>query len=223
MFNTIFTNGNTVQAVMISLGVALIVGVIFACACYYKTKSTKSFLVATALLPFAVTLVIILVNGNIGAGVAMAGAFGLVRFRSAPGTAREISTIFIAMASGLAFGMGYIAYGVIFMLVAGGALMVFAKIKIFERKPNFKEKIIRITMPECLDYTQVFDEVLAKFTSKNEIVKIKTINMGSMFKVDYKVTLIDEKQEKQMIDEIRTLNGNLEISVLRVDYAVSEL
>ena len=123
MFNSIFKqSGNTVvtpTAIFICLGVALLAGVIFATLCYFKAKSTKSFLVATAVLPMVVALVIILVNGNIGAGVAIAGAFSLVRFRSAPGTAKEICIIFISMASGLAFGMGFIAYACIFMLVCG--------------------------------------------------------------------------------------------------------
>lgn len=223
MFDSLFINGTTTTDVFLALGVALIMGVIFAFMCYFHSKSTKSFLIATSLLPAVVTLVIILVNGNIGAGIAIAGAFSLVRFRSAPGTAKEICIIFVSMAAGLAFGMGYLAYGAIFMIVAGATLMLFNKIKIWETKIDAKEKIVRITIPEELDYSEVFDEVFEKYAKKYEVIKVKSINMGSMFKVYYHIEMTDVKKEKKMIDDLRIRNGNLEISVQRVDYKKSEL
>lgn len=224
MFDSPFADGVTTPLeVLLCLIAALIAGIIFAFMCFYKTKSTKSFLIATSLLPMVVTLVIVLVNGNIGAGIAIAGAFSLVRFRSAPGTAKEICIIFISMAAGLAFGMGYIAYGVIFMLIAGIALIVLEKLNIWDKQVDCKEKIVRITISEDLDYTNIFDDLFKKYTTKYEVVKVKSINMGSMFKVYFQVTMKDLKQEKQMIDDIRCRNGNLEVNVQRIDYKKSEL
>lgn len=224
MFNSPLADGNiTPVDIFICLGVALLMGVIFSLMCYFKSRSTKSFLVTTSLLPMVVALVIILVNGNIGAGVAIAGAFSLVRFRSAPGTAKEICIIFISMAAGLAFGMGYLAYGAIFMIIAGIALIVFERINIFETKIDVTDKIVRVTIPEELDYTDIFEDIFNKYTTKWEVVQVKTVNLGSMFKVYYQVNLKDIKLEKKMIDEIRCRNGNLEVSVQRVDYKRSEL
>ena len=224
MFNSPFADGViTTGEIFLCLGSALITGIVFAFMCYFRSKSTKSFLVATALLPMVVALVIILVNGNVGTGIAIAGAFSLVRFRSAPGTAKEISTIFISMATGLAFGIGYIAYGVIFALVAGLILILSEVLNIWNSKPVIKEKIVRITLPEDLDYSEIFDDIFEKYTTKYEVMKVKTTNMGSMFKVYYHITMKDVKQEKSMMDEIRCRNGNLEVAVQRVDYKKSEL
>ena len=216
-FETVFADGATAGYVFLSVGVALLAGVVLAFLCYFKTKSTKSFFVTTALIPAAVALVIILVNGNIGAGIAVAGAFSLVRFRSAPGTAKEICIIFVAMAAGLAFGMGYLAYGAIFTVVAGGIILAFSATKIWEKKPRAAEKRLTVTIPEDLDYGTVFDDILNAYTVKHELVKAKSINMGSMFRVTYDITLKDPSSEKQFLDELRVRNGNLEISLGRAD------
>ena len=227
MFDSIFqkSTGNVITTgdIFLALGVALLAVIIFATMCFYKTRSTKSFLMATALLPAVVALVIVLVNGNIGAGVAIAGAFSLVRFRSAPGTAEEICIIFISMAAGLAFGMGYLAYGAVFMIAAGAVLMLCETFKIWERKPVLKEKNVRITIPENLDYTSVFNDVFDKYTEKYDLVKIKTSDMGSMFRIDYHIVMKDIAKEKEMVDELRIRNGNLEVIVQRTDYTGNEL
>lgn len=224
MFNSLFTNGIiTETAVLISLLLALVAGILFAFMCFFRTKSTKSFLVATAMLPMVVALVIILVNGNIGTGVAIAGAFSLVRFRSAPGTAKEISIIFISMAAGLAFGMGYVGYGFVFIVLAGIALILFETFGIWIKKPDSTDKTVRITMPEELDYTTVFKDIFDKYTKKYELVQMKTTNMGSLFRVDYHVILKDSSKEKDMVDEIRCRNANLEVAVHRTHYVESEL
>ena len=223
IFNSPFADGViTTKDIFLCLGVALVMGIVFSFMCYYRSKSTKSFLVATSLLPVVVALVIILVNGNIGTGIAIAGAFSLVRFRSAPGTAKEIAIIFISMAAGLAFGIGYLGYGVIFMIAAGLVLMLFEKINIWDTKLPATEKIVRITIPEELDYTVVFDEVFEQYTKRYEIIKVQSINMGSMFKVYYEVSLKDAKDEKKLIDDIRVRNGNLEVSIQRIDYKKSK-
>lgn len=227
MFNSIFqeSTGNVITTgdIFLALGVALLSGVVFATMCFYKTRSTKSFLMATSLLPMVVALVIILVNGNIGAGIAIAGAFSLVRFRSAAGTAKEICIIFISMAAGLTFGMGFLAYGAIFMVGAGAVLMLCETLKIWERKPVLKEKNVRITLPENLDYTSVFNDIFDKYAERYDMVKMKTTNMGSMFRVDYHIVMKDITKEKEMVDELRMRNGNLEVVVQRTDYTGSEL
>lgn len=224
IFESIFTNSElSYGGFFLSLGVALITGVIFSWMCFFKSSSSKSFFISTALLPASVAMVIMLVNGNIGTGVAVAGAFGLVRFRSAQGNAKEISIIFITMASGLAFGMGYLTYGVIFTLLAGGILILFSTKLFWNRRVNIAEKVMKITIPESLDYYRVFDDLLAKFTKKAELIKVKSTNMGSMFQLTYQITLKDTNREKEFIDELRCRNGNLEIMMERVNYEKQDL
>ena len=215
-FASVF-NGTTATAgnFFLCVAVAFAAGLAFA--------FSKSFFITTALLPMTVAVVIILVNGNIGAGVAVAGAFSLVRFRSAAGTAKEICIIFAAMTAGLAFGMGYLAYGAIFTLVSGGAIAAFSATKIWEKKSVPKDKRLRVTIPEDLDYTTVFDDVLNTYTVKHELVKVKSVNMGSMFRLDYLVTLKSLADEKKLLDELRTRNGNLEVMLERTDFATAEL
>ncbi|MGN0768843.1 MAG: DUF4956 domain-containing protein [Christensenellales bacterium] len=223
-FESVFPDGTvTAGTFFLCIAVAIATGLVFSFMCYFKTKSSKSFFITAALLPAAVAAVIILVNGNIGTGVAVAGAFSLVRFRSAPGTAKEICIIFVAMTAGLAFGMGYLAYGALFIIIAGAAIALLSATKVFERKPNIKEKKLCITIPEDLDYSSVFDDLLNKYTEKSDLVKVKSINMGSMFRVTYNIVLKDSSREKQFVDELRCRNGNLEISLERKDFESAEL
>lgn len=223
MFESLFKNGVNPEQVLICLLSALISGFIFALLCYVKSKSSKSFFITALMLPLVVALVIILVNGSIGTGIAIAGAFSLVRFRSAQGTAKEICVIFISMASGLAFGMGYVGYGVLFLVACGLILLLLGNTKLFERKIDSNEKIIRITIPEELDYTCIFSDLFNKYTEQFEIIKVKTINMGSMFRIYYKIIIKTNINEKEMIDEIRCRNGNLEVSMQRIDFELSDL
>lgn len=218
MFESIFSDGN-VAAVgfFIALGVALIFGVVYAFLACYKSGSSSSFFICVSLLPMTVAAVIAIVNGNLGVGVAIAGAFGLVRFRSAQGSAREIAIIFIAMAAGLAFGTGYLAYGAIFIVVSGVILFTFGKLTVKAKALKDKEKILKITIPESLDYTTVFDEVFSEYTDSFSLESVKSVNMGSMFKLSYRITLKNKEKEKDMLDEIRIRNGNLEIQCSRAD------
>ena len=224
IFETIFTSGTiTFGECAICLAAALITGFIFSFVLYYfSTETTKSFFIATGFLPITVALVIMLVNGNIGAGVAVAGAFSLVRFRSASGTAKEIGVIFASMAAGLAFGMGYIAYGVCFALLATIVFTVFSVVKI-PKKRSAKTKKLTITLPEDVDYTKAFNETFGKFLIEERLVKVKTINFGSMFKATFEIVLKNENDEKLLIDELRVRNANLEIVVCDGDFEKSEL
>ena len=222
MFDSIFVNGIVgLTEFAIIMAAALLIGIGFSLITSIKTSSSKSFVITTALIPLAVSMVIMLVNGNIGAGVAVAGAFSLIRFRSTPGTAKEICVIFLDMAIGLALGMGYVGYAVIFAIVASLALLGLSYINIFRIKEN--EKFIRVMIPEDLDYPTVFDDIFKKYTTKVELLKVKSKNMGSMFALTYAVTLKDVNKEKDLVDELRCRNGNLEIMVCRKDMSKEEL
>lgn len=214
LFQSIFTDATsvTVWSFIACLAAALVLGSFLAFAYAFRGRATKSFTVTLALLPSAVGMVILLVNGNLGAGVAVAGAFSLIRFRSSPGTAREIAALFLAMCVGLAVGMGLIGYAAIFAVVMGIILLVLNLCGVWERGSS-KRKLLRITIPEDLNYTEIFDDLFAQYTTDCETVSVKTTNMGSMFKLTYRIRLKDAKQEKQLIDQLRCRNGNLEISI----------
>ncbi len=227
IFASLFESGTTaaisVSDFLLCMFVSLIAGLVSACIYIYKNKYTKSFAVTLALLPAIVCAVIMMVNGNIGAGVAVAGAFSLVRFRSVPGTAREICAIFLAMAVGLIMGMGYLALGLLFALIVGFVDFIYNKTNFGEMKTDFGEKSLRITIPEDLDYTDVFDDLFAKYTIRHELVSVKTTNMGSLYKLTYKLTLRDYNKEKEFIDQLRCRNGNLEISSSKQETGINEL
>ena len=163
-----------------------------------------------------------LVNGNVGTGVAVAGAFSLVRFRSIPGTAKEISMLFLAMGTGLITGMGYIGYSFLFALILGLAFILFTRLGLVRMKPC-REKILRITIPEDLDYNELFDDLFEKYTTHSDTISVKTSNMGSMFKLTYNITLKDPANEKEFIDALRCRNGNLEISISKQTTGSNEL
>ena len=203
----------TLSGFLLPVGASLILGLLYALIHMYKNRYSKSFIATLAILPSIVCVVIMAVNGNIGAGVAVAGAFSLVRFRSAPGTAREIGALFMAMTTGLLTGMGYILYAAIFTVIIGLVTIIYSVIGLGEGKQDELRKSLRITIPEDLDYTGVFDEVFEKYTTEHKLVSSKTSNMGSLFKLTYDVTLKGADIEKDFIDKLRCRNGNLEISI----------
>ena len=213
IFQGLFDGGTvatvSVQTFLLCIGTALVLGLFLALTYSFRSHTTRSFVATLAILPAVVCVVIMMVNGNVGAGVAVAGAFGLVRFRSAPGTAREIGTIFLAMAAGLITGMGYLAYAVLFTLILGLALLL-CQLLI---RPTGGQSLLRITVPEDLDYTQMFDDVFARYTKDCETVLVKTTNMGSLFRLTYRITMKDTAEEKAFIDALRCRNGNLEVSI----------
>ena len=223
LFDTSLTNVISIKDFLLCVGISLILGLIMALAYMFKTRYTKSFVLTLALLPAVVCVVIMMVNGNVGTGVAVAGAFSLVRFRSVPGTAREIVTLFLAMGAGLIAGMGYLAYAFIFTIIMCLFLIVYNLFDFGTKKNSATYKTIIITIPEDLNYSNIFDDIFAEHTTNCELVRVKTTNMGSMFKLTYNVTLRDITKEKEMIDKLRCRNGNLEISVSRQDTTVSEL
>lgn len=197
---------------LLCVGASLVIGLLLCLMAQWRSRCSESFAITLALLPASVCVVIMMVNGSIGAGVAVAGAFSLIRFRSAAGTGREISAVFIAMGAGLIAGMGYLAYALLFALVLGGMMMVYTAAHLGGRREN-QYRVLRITIPESLNYVNVFDPVLRTYTSEYTLKQVKSTNMGSMFRLTYDVVVRDDLSEKNMIDELRCLNGNLEISL----------
>ena len=223
LFDTDMTVVITPAEFITCLGVSLGIGLILAALYQYHTRYTRSFVVTLALLPAVVCVVIMMVNGNVGTGVAVAGTFSLVRFRSAPGTAREICAIFLAMAAGLIAGMGYLGYAVLCTLVLGGAELLFRMLSAKADGGASLYKTLHITIPEDLDYSDVFDEPMREFTREYELTSVKTTNMGSLFRLTYNITLRDSRTEKSLIDRLRCRNGNLEITVSKQETAIGEL
>lgn len=227
LFGGIFDN-ELIQVISIKdflscIGVALVLGIFLALVYTFKSRYTKSFVLTLAMLPAVVCVVIMMVNGNVGAGVAVAGAFNLVRFRSVPGTAKEIGTIFLAMCAGIVVGMGYFGFAIAFVLILGIFMLVCSALGLGTKKSNPAVRVLRITIPEDLNYTEIFDDLFEKYTSFNEIERVKTTNMGSMFKLTYNIKLKDVSQEKEFIDEIRVRNGNLEVSMAKPEVTAVEL
>ncbi len=198
---------------MVCIAGSLAIGFILSVMYMYKNKYSKSFIVTIATIPAIVCVVIMMVNGNVGAGVAVAGAFSLVRFRSAPGTAKEIGVLFMAMGAGIITGMGYIAYAFLFVIIMGAVGMLYAQIDFGARRDDALERTLHITIPEDLDYVDVFDDLFEQYTNKCLLSDVKTTNMGSLFKLTYQLTFREVGTEKVFIDAIRCRNGNLEVSL----------
>ena len=223
LFDTDLTAVISVTDFLLCLGASLVIGILMAFAYMYRTRYTKSFVVTLALLPAVVCVVIMMVNGNVGTGVAVAGAFSLVRFRSVPGTAKEICTLFLAMGAGLIAGMGYLGFAVLFAVVMCIMFVLYNRLDFGTKKNSATYKTFTITIPEDLDYSGIFDDIFSEFTTSHDLVRVKSTNMGSMFKLTYNVMLRDVTREKEMIDKIRCRNGNLEIAVSKQETVGTEL
>jgi len=225
LFQGIFDTGTistiSVDKFLLCVGIALLCGIVLAFCYAHRTRYTRSFLATLMMLPAVVCVVIMMVNGNVGAGVAVAGAFSLVRFRSVPGTAKEITMLFLAMGAGLICGMGYLGYAVLFTLILSLVCLLWAHWQ--PKKNGALYKTVSITIPEDLDYSQVFDSILEQYTLSYELTRVKTTNMGSLFRLTYDLTMKKDANEKEMIDAIRCRNGNLEISISKQDTMITEL
>ena len=223
LFDTEMTSVISVGDFLLCVGCALAIGLLLALCYLYRARCSRSFVVTLALLPAVVCVVIMMVNGNVGAGVAVAGAFSLVRFRSVPGTAREITMLFLAMGAGLICGMGYLDFALLFTLIMCLLSLVYNRLDFGTEKKMAIYKTMSITIPEDLDYTGVFGDIFKEYASSWELVRVKTTNMGSLFRLTYNLTLKDPAREKEMIDRIRCRNGNLEITVSRQETTAAEL
>jgi hypothetical protein len=200
---------------------SLLAGVITASAYAFHHSSNRNFLITLALLPMIVQSIIMLVNGHMGTGLAVLGAFSLVRFRSIPGTSKEITSIFLAMALGLASGTGRLWYAVIFAVVINGLLVFFTAVGFIKMENRVRK--LKVLIPENKDYTGIFDDLFAEYTKHARLERVKTVNLGSLFELYYSIVFKDNKKEKEFIDRVRARNGNLEISCGRAIETREEL
>lgn len=217
MLTNLFSNTAStisIEVLLISCLVSIVLGLFIAITHKVTSTYSKGYLTTIAVLPFLVQVVIMLVNGNLGTGVAIMGAFSLVRFRSLPGNAKEILTVFFAMVVGLAIGTGYLVFSTIMTIIGCLILLIYNKVGLFDKKES--EKLLCITIPEDLNYTDVFSEEFNKYTSSNQLIKVKTINMGSMFELRYKINLKELDKEKEFIDALKIKNGNLKIMISNI-------
>ncbi len=212
MFNSIFdtsTVGLSVTTALICAGVALTLGVAIAIAHRQTSQTTKGFLVTLAVLPLLVMAVMIMINGNLGTSIAILGAFSLIRFRSIQSRAKDLLSIFFAMMIGLALGMGHVLFAVVITAIGIVAIIFFSSTRLLE--PDAHERVLRITIPEDLDYDDVFSDIFKKYTSRTKLVRMKTVNMGSLYDLTYDIKLKHGVKEKAFLDEIRVKNCNLKV------------
>lgn len=208
MLKSIINGSLTLDKLLILIIFGIILGFIVAIVHKITGKYNKNYLITVSILPVIIEAIMLMVNGSLGTGIAVAGAFSLVRFRSMPGTSKEMLTIFLSMTIGLILGMGYVFYASILTLISSIFIILFANIKIFD---NNKDKILKITIPENLDYTDVFINEFNKYLNKFEIIQVKTTNMGSLFEITYLVNVKNGINEKEFLDDLRIKNGNLKI------------
>ncbi len=215
MLSSIIQSEITMSTFLICTGASLVLGMGIALISMFKTKYSQSFAFTLATMPAVVQIIIMLVNGNIGAGVAVAGAFSLVRFRSAPGSAREIGSIFLAMATGLATGMGYVAIAGIFFVIMAAFMMALTAAGFGSGSTG--ERILKITIPENLDYEGLFDDLFEKYTESATLERVKMTNVGTMYELSYDIKLKKDNVPKEFIDQLRCRNGNLNIVCSRAE------
>lgn len=224
MFTSILnsvTGTLTIVDALICTVTSLVLGFIISMVYMAKGNRSKNLATTLVLLPALVQTIIMLVNGNLGTGIAVMGAFSLVRFRSVAGTSKEICSIFFAMAVGLATGMGYISFAIVITIIVSLVMFLLAKFNFGETKAE--ERKLKVVVPENLNYTEIFDDIFEKYTNRNTIIKSKTINLGSLYEITYEIELKDKNKEKEMIDEIRCRNGNLTINCARIGGTGEEL
>ena len=211
MLNSILTRPLAMGPLLVCFAAAVLMGVITAIVFTANSRHSASFALTLALLPLTVSVIILMVNGNVGTGVAVAGAFALVRFRSVPGTAREIAAIFTEMALGLALGMGYVGLAAVFCAITSALTLLLTALRF--GAPSTREKQLRITVPENVDYETVFDDVFAQHGVRAELQRVRTTNMGTLFELTYELKLRSDRIPKGFIDDLRVRNGNLNIII----------
>ncbi len=227
MFTSVLASSDSVStnvttgAFLLCCVASLVLGAACACIYMFRHKYSRNFVVTLALLPLVVQMVITLVNGNIGAGIAVMGVFNLVRFRSIPGSAKDIGSVFFAMAIGLATGMGYLTLAVVFTIIMGLANVIYV-LSPFAR-PQTSEREIHLTVPEDLEFEGVFEPVLSRYTESYELIEVSTSNMGSLYNLSYVVRMRSEASVKELLDELRCYNGNLKVALVPVQKARESL
>ena len=224
IFNSIYSaEAVTVGEFFLMAFIAIASGFLYSWILSFRMKTSQRMFIVTALLPVIIATILTFINGNIGAGVAIGGAFALIRFRSAQGTADELVSIFVTMASGVAFGMGYVAYGLLILIGLGGIYILLSFLPIYSHKSFAEEKLLKITIPETLEYSGVFKGTFDHYLKEVSNVGVKTVGMGSMFRLSFKIRMKNPDEEKEFIDELRVKNGNLEIALVPYSENTKEL
>ena len=220
LFNTL-SNVDKIVISLIIVAIAFAISMLFTLVISLKMKATKSFFITSALMPMIVAAIISMVSiflSETTSGAVriatIAVALGLVRFRSANAKAEELLLLFAGIAVGLVCGLGYVAFAAILAAFIAILYILLTSVNLFNNKRFDNEKMLKITIPESLEYSEVFNETFARYLKHNELMEVKTTGMGSLFKLSYKIELKNKREEKQFIDELRTKNGNLEISIL---------
>lgn len=215
MFESVISGNLNIMSAFICIISAVVLGLIISLVHMKTSRYSKNFIITLAVLPILVSVIMIMVNGNLGTGIAIAGAFSLVRFRSMPGNAKEIMSVFFAMTIGIAIGAGYVVFASIITIVVSLMIILLTLIKYGDN--NNKYKRLDIVVPETLDYDNIFDEIFSKYVDKYELIRIKTTNLGSLYELKYDITLKDKISEKDFIDDLRIRNGNLKISIHKLE------
>ena len=212
MLDSVFSNTTSsvdISNILLSLLTSIVLGLMIAFTHKLTSKYNKNYLTTIALLPLLITTIIIMVNGNLGTSVAVLGTFGFVRFRSVPGTSKEILSVLFSKTIGLVVGMGNLIFVSIVTVISCLFIIIYHKLTIFDE--NKYEKILRISIPENLDYTEVFDDIFKVYAKDAKLISVKTTNMGSIFDLKYRIILNKDIDEKEFMDELRIKNGNLKI------------
>ena len=219
IFSSVLAGSFSVGLYLLCLLFAGLCGAITALALSRENTASRSFLISLVVLPIIVTTVILMVNGNVGTGIAVAGAFSLVRFRSAAGKARDISAIFLVMTAGLACAAGYIAIALLFTVIASGVILLLSRV------PMSCDRFValHITVPESVHFADAFDDLFAQYTKTWKLTKAKTSNMGSLYKLDYLIEMKEPAAVQEFLDALRCRNGNLEIAILNDTQGGDEL
>ncbi|MDA9461915.1 DUF4956 domain-containing protein [Enterococcus mundtii] len=217
MLSSLIESGTTIQPqeLLICIATSLVLGLLVAFIHMQRNVYTKSFVVTVAVLPILVQSVIMLVNGNLGTGLAVVGAFSLIRFRSVAGGSREITSIFWSMGIGIATGMGYVAYVLIFSVIVALFLLLLY-LSPFGNQNKVAERELKVTIPEDLDYPELFTDIFEEYTYTHHLNSVRTTTMGSLYELRYILLLKDHQQEKEIIDQIRVRNGNLPVILGKV-------
>ena len=209
VFDSILSGGFSLSLFLVCLGMAGLCGLIASLITARSTEATKGFLISLVVLPMVVCTVILMVNGSVGTGIAVAGAFSLIRFRSVAGKAKEISAIFLVMTAGLACAAGYVIIALLFTLLVSLVILLLSHLR-FGQKEIYE---LHITIPETLQFAGAFDDLFAKYTNSHKLIKMRTSNMGSLYRLSYDIELKDAAASQAFIDELRCRNGNLEILI----------
>ena len=221
LFNLLGEKMDKVVIALIIIAIAFLISCLFTFLVSLKLRGTKSFFITSAIMPMIVAAVVSMVSiflDNTSSGAVriatIAVALGLIRFRSQNAKAEELLLLFAGIATGLICGLGYVALAAIFAVVVAGLYLLLTSTHLFSNKRFNGEKLLKITIPETLEYSDVFNDTFANYLKSNELVEVKTTAMGSLFRLSYRIEFKDIKEEKEFIDELRVKNGNLEISIL---------